>query len=60
MRENIDYRWRPNQELYKFIEKITDVARKSIGFYRNILRMNPASLTNQLPTYWINGKAKTP
>ena len=56
-----EYRRRPNQELYSYTEKITDMARKRrLAFYGHVTRMDQRRLTNQLLNYWKNRKAVTP
>lgn len=61
VKEGNDYKRRPNQELYEYCEKITDVARKRrLTFYGHVFRMHPTRLTNQLLIYWENRKTKSP
>lgn len=61
VKEGNEYKKRPNQELYRHTEKITDVARKRrLAFYGHVSRMHPTRMTNQLLTYWQRRKTKSP
>ena len=57
----LEYRRRQNNELYLYLERITDSIRKRrISFYGHITPMNSERLTNRIFTYFVNKKAKGP
>ena len=61
VKEGDCYKRRPNQELYKYCERITNVARKRrLAFYGHVYRMHPTRLTNRILSYWQNRKTKSP